>query len=296
MKKLRSIICVLVALSLAAMQIVCASAAVPEDAVINLLPEDASAMVPLNGHETHYSDEVIDGSYAMTLLADGAVTSGNETNFAQSEYYLGGITVDINKTPVIKFKSHFTLPENSQFKPRINIRITCTAEGQQTNLWASIGLADYFDVNDNSINTDQDTTINLYEALDRLDMIPVSGSITVDQIDFCMGGDEGLVLTIDYMYFAEATPTVDGSEVNVTAVSSAPASVTDDTSSVTAKTSSPAKTNDDGSGAALYVVIGVAAVLIVAGVVIFIVVKSRGSKAPKAETKPNDNKSDSSKE
>ncbi len=289
MKKLRILICALVVLSMAAASVFCMGAALPEgsEMVLDLLPTAAGDVDPYPDHDDRYDPSVEDGSYSMTLLAAGANPSPELTSFAASIYEIGA-EVNINEAPNIRFKSHFT-NATGESDPRVNLAITFTSAGTEGSIRIS-DLTDVFDVAETktgaAIITDQEKTINFYELVDSMDMLPSDGIVTIDRVTFFMGGDEGLVLTYDYLYFEKGTPTINGEEVTSTAPVSSAASVSSSTPGSSTSSSTPASSqnavspnygDDENADLVLYIVIGVAAALIVIGIVVFIIVKSKKS-------------------
>lgn len=301
MKKLRSLICAAVVTALAATTIITTSAVT--------LPEGSSMGLDLLPEST---DELIagtdcDGGYIATLDDNGLsleyTEEGEAHGFSQAIFAIGE-EINVNEMPNIRIKTHFTSPADEENLPRVNLRINYTNSLGESNYLMMSYLDDVFEVSDSgAINVDTEATINFFELLNEQNMLTVDGLIMIDEISYWIGGDAGLVLTYDYLYFEEGTPTLNGEETTTSELlgsgessAAATSSADDDESSAAASsasssaatssrasTSSRRTTTNDDNNMVMWIVIGVVAAVVVIAVIVLIVVKTKKSSGDKTD-------------
>ena len=194
MKKLRLLLSAIVITALAVTTIITTTAAIPDGSEIglNLLPESVDELYPGNGSEDGYTAALDDNGLALTFTE-----AGEANGFVQVKYTFGE-AVNLNQAPIIRIKTHFTRTDPEENLPRVNLRINYTTSTGESNYIMISTMDDIFEVTNGSINTDIDTTINVFELLYNNDLLTPDGVIIIDEVSYWMGGDAGLVLTYDY--------------------------------------------------------------------------------------------------
>lgn len=302
MKKLRSLICAAVVTALAATTIITTSAVT--------LPEGSSMGLDLLPEST---DELIagtdcDGGFIPTLDENGLsleyTEEGEAHSFTQAIFMVGE-EINVNEMPNIRIKTHFTRTTDEVNLPRVNLRINYTNSLGESNYLMMSYLDDVFEISDaGAINVDTEATINFFELLNEQNMLTVDGLVMIDEVSYWMGGDAGLVLTYDYLYFEEGTPTLNGEETTTSELlgssessAAATSSAADDESSAAASstgssaaTSSRASTSSRAGTSSsndedmtMWIVIGAVAAVVVIAVIVLIVVKTKKSSGEKTD-------------
>ena len=286
MKKLRLLLSAVVITALAATTVITTTAAIPDGSEIglNLLPESVDELVPGNGSEDGYTATLDDNGLALTF------TEAGEANGFVQVIYKYGEAVNLNDSPNIRLKTHFTRTDPEVNAPRVNLRINYTTTTGESNYIMISTMDDLFEITNGSISTDLDATINFFELLYNNDLLTPDGVVVIDEISYWMGGDAGLVLTYDYLYFEKGTPTINGEETSTSelfsATSSAASTTASNSTSSTASSASKASSSKtagssskDDNNMVMWIVIGAAAAVVVIVVIIIIAVKAKKSGA-----------------
>lgn len=292
MKKLRLLLSAVVITAIAATTVITTTAAIPEGSKIglNLLPESVDELYPGNGSEDGYIPELDDNGLSLTYTE-----AGEANGFVQVKFTYGE-AVNLNNAPNIRLKTHFTRTDPEENPPRVNLRVNYTTSSGESNYIMISQMTDLFETNNGSINTDLEATINFFELLYKNDLLTPDGVVIIDEVSYWMGGDAGLVLTYDYLYFEEGTPTIDGQETSTSelfsstssaASTAASGNASSAASSSRASSSSRTTNNNNDDNMVMWIVIGVAAAVVIIVVIVLIVVKTKKSGA--SEESADDN-------